>query len=131
MRLVFFSWFFVAFSFVHLVAQDSISLLQFDTESMEIGEVKKGELVESQFTFTNISKEEVSIEFVSTCICTEASWPSKRFKPGESGTIDFIFDTNKKDNEEPVELDVILSNLNKNGDPEMVYLSYSFSFTGH
>jgi len=130
MRLIFFSWFITAFSFVHLIAQDSTSLLQFESETIDIGEVKKGELKESQFVFTNVSSTDVNIEFVSTCICTEAIWPSKSFKPGETGTIDFVFDSTKKDDEEPVELDVILSNLNKNGDPEMIYLSYSFTFAG-
>lgn len=109
--------------------QAEVKLLQFDEEQVHLGSVIKGTQVKSQFKFTNTSNENVIIDFLSTCECTEAEWSSEAIKPGESGTIEFTFDTNKKDKEEVIDLDVILQNTDKDGNPYFYYLSYDYTFS--
>lgn len=87
--------------------------IQFEVKLIDFGDVIKGSKVDSSFTFTNISDEDILIELVSTCDCTEADWPYDVVAPGEQGTIDFIFDSNKKDKDDTVALDVILENVDK------------------
>ncbi len=110
-------------------AQIQQSLVKFETENIDLGKVKKGDQVESAFTFTNISKEDVQIDIVSTCDCTEANWPQGIIKPGDSATIDFIFDSNQKEGEEVIELDVYFLNSDpKTGNPVSVFLSYTYQW---
>ena len=106
----------------------SNEFLSFDSESIELGKVKKGEKVEGEFTFTNISDEDVIFDLVSTCECTEAKWPSTAVKPGEKGSISFVFDSSKKDDEEDLSIDVFLKNLDKKGNPAVIFLNYSFEY---
>jgi len=111
-----------------IAQKDSAALLDFESESIDLGTIEKGALIESKFTFQNISTQEVAIEFVSTCECTDANWPTKTFLPGEKGEIPFTFDTNKKDIEEAVDVDVILKNIDHDGNPIFYYLQYTFTF---
>lgn len=104
-------------------------LLTFDAELIDIGEVKKGDFVSGVFNFTNTSEEIVTIDLVSTCECTDANWPEDEIAPGATGKIEFVFDTSKKDEEEPIDIDVILKNNNKEGIPYFHYLSYNFKFS--
>jgi len=128
MRLLFITWFFIVLSMTITTGQAEVKLLQFDEEIVHLGQVEKGTQVKSQFKFTNTSHEDVTIDFLSTCECTEAEWPSEAIKPGESGTIEFTFDTTKKDKEEAIDLDVILQNTDQDGNPYFYYLSYDYSF---
>jgi len=107
-------------------AQDSTPL-KFVAEQIELGNISKGQKVSGSFEYTNISDESVFIDLVSTCECTDAKWSEEEIKAGESGSIDFIFDTNKKDDNEPVDVDVILRNTDKDGNPFFYYLSYTFT----
>lgn len=104
---------FILFLSLHsLSAQYNIKndYIQFDVKLIDLGEVIKGEKVDSSFTFTNISDEDILIELVSTCDCTEADWPYEVIPPGGQGTIPFTFDSNKKDKDDTVALDIILEN---------------------
>lgn len=117
---------FVALSFS---AQAQLSSpLTFEAETIELGGVSKGDRVDGSFTFTNTSSESVYIDLVSTCECTDAVWPEDEIKAGESGEIKFIFNTNKKEEEEAVDVDVILRNTDADGNPYFYYLSYTFNF---
>lgn len=98
---------------------------------MDIGFVEKGELAQGSFSFTNVSSEDVLIDLVSTCECTEAEWSSERIAPGETGEIAFTFDSSKKDEEEPIDIDVILQNVNADGIPYFYYLSYTYTYTNN
>jgi len=102
--------------------------LKFESETISLGKVVKGEKAESAFNFTNISEEEVIIDLVSTCECTEAEWPRKSIKPGETGSIPFVFDSNKKDKEEEISIDVYLRNLDKDGNPAAIFLYYNYEY---
>jgi len=102
------------------------SLLSFKERNINLGKVKKGNKVTFSYTFTNTSKQDVEIDIVTGCDCTEATWPSKKIKPGESGKIDVVFLSAKKEKSETVELDVILKNEDpKTGYPIFDILSYS------
>jgi hypothetical protein len=87
------------------------SLLEFEHSSIELGKVKKGDTRQGTFKFTNVSKEEVQIEFISVCECTQVDYPTLPIKPGESGKIDFTFDSSEKDKSEEIVLDVLLTNV--------------------
>jgi len=127
MRLVLTLWFFCSFGLL-LQAQND-QLLKFESEIIALGTVTKGELVKGSFDFTNVSDEDVTIELVSTCVCTDAVWPEETIAPGDSGQISFVFDSSKKDKVEPIDVDVILKNVNGEGIPYFYYLSYTFDFT--
>jgi len=118
----------IIFAACFSIQAQSTSPLQFEHESIELGVVKKGDQVDGSFTFTNTSNESVFIDLVSTCDCTEANWPEDEIKAGGTGEISFTFDTNKKDVEEAIDVDVILRNTDEDGNPYFHYLSYTFNF---
>lgn len=124
MKTLFLALFLFPFS---LLAQQSI--VKFESETLHLGKVKKGDKKEGLYTFTNISDDEVQIDIVSTCDCTEAKWTGYPLKPGESGKIEFIFDSNKKDHEETIDVDVYFVNTDPNtGNPISVFLSYTYEY---
>lgn len=116
----------LSFLFVTSVYCQDSGLLQFESRILNLGEVTKGTKVESAYTFTNTSNVDVEIDFVSTCVCTEADWTVGPIKPGESGTIEFIFDSNKKDDQEPIDVFVELLNTDDEENPLFDHLQYTF-----
>ncbi|MEE9373441.1 MAG: DUF1573 domain-containing protein [Saprospiraceae bacterium] len=112
---------------ISCLAQNNI-FLEFDQEEIHLGKITKGEKIDSVFSFTNVSEEDVSIELVSTCECTKANWPKSIIKPGEVGNIPFTFDSNEKDTEEEISLDVYLKNVNSDGNPVIIFLYYKYNY---
>ena len=111
------------------IAQDASDIVKWSQEMIDLGLVTKGEQVSNEFEFTNISDQDVEIDIVNTCECTDARWPQYPIEPGESAKIKFVFDSTKKDKEEPVEIDVYFVNTNpKNGNPYSTFLSYTFKW---
>lgn len=108
----------------------SLSGMTFEQRSIDIGIVKKGETREIIYTFTNTGDEAIEIAQVSTCDCTEVlKRPYLPVKPGEKGLIKVLFDSNKKDDEEPVEIDIWLEKEDpKTGMPVLERLEYIFKF---
>lgn len=124
MKTLFLALFLFPFS---IISQQSI--VKFESETLHLGKVKKGDKKEGLYTFTNISDDEVQIDIVSTCDCTEAKWTGYPLKPGESGKIEFVFDSNKKDHEETIDVDVYFVNTDPNtGNPISVFLSYTYEY---
>lgn len=83
--------------------------MSFDQPLIDLGEVKKGEVREMTFNFTNTGNMDFMIEIVSSCNCTTVEWPVARvIKPGESGQIKAVFDSTEKEKSETVDVDVIL-----------------------
>ena len=110
-------------------AQDAHEIVRFDQQVIDLGNVKKGEMVKNQYVFTNISQQDVIIDLVSTCECTEATWSSLPVPPGEKGVIEFVFDSSTKDTAEPVDEDVYFRNIKpKTDNPYSIYLQYTYSF---
>ncbi len=109
--------------------QDASEIVRFDQTTLDLGVVKKGSKESGQFVFTNISKDDITIDIVSTCECTQAKWTTASIKPGKKGKIEFVFDTTKKDEEEPVDIDIYFLNTNpKTGNPYSAYVQYTFRF---
>ncbi len=110
-------------------AQDASDIVKWERESIALGEVTKGDKVSETFVFTNVSDSDVEIDIVNTCVCTEAKWPQYPIEPGESAKIEFIFDTNEKDDDHPVEIDVYFANIHpKTGNPYSTFLNYTFTW---
>ena len=120
--------FLLVFSLPFLVQAQSNDFLEFETEEISLGKVTKGDKVDSAFKFTNVSDEDVVIELVSTCECTEANWPKSTIKPGETGEIPFTFDSSTKDKEEEISIDVYLKNVDKDGNPVIIFLYYNYQY---
>lgn len=102
--------------------------LKFETENIHLGKVVQGEKVDSAFTFTNVSDEDVVIDLVSTCECTKANWPKTAIKPGETKTLDFVFDSSTKETEEELAIDVFLTNEDADGNPTVIFLYYTYEY---
>ena len=111
-----------------LTAQDASSIVKWGHETIDLGAVKKGDKVNNEFTFTNISSVPVEIDLVSTCECTDAKWTIGEIAPGEQGSIKFTFDSSQKDEEVPIDVDVYFLNRDANDNPMSTFLSYTFTF---
>jgi len=110
-----------------LQSQDAGEIAKFEYSSLDLGKVEQGSKIEGSFPFTNISNQPIEIDLVSTCECTEAKWTRGPIQPGDSGAINFIFDSSKKDENEPVDVDVIFLNVNpKTDNPYAAYLQYVY-----
>lgn len=108
---------------------DSIPQMEFEQRHVDLGKVKRGENIRFSYPFTNKGKVDLTIDFVSGCDCTELDWPLKTFKPGESGTIEVVFLSSKKEKSETVEIDVLLKNVHPvTKHPIIEFLSYSYEF---
>lgn len=115
------------FSMNSIFAQGTVPAMKFESETLDLGPIKKGEKRTFSYTFTNIGKEDIEIDLVSGCDCTTLDWPRLPIKPGEKGTIDVIFDSTEKEDSEPVDIDIYLKNIDpKTGHPMLKILDYSF-----
>jgi len=114
---------------VSVNAQDAGEIAKFEQEVISLGKVVKGDMVKNKFVFTNISSEDIEIDIVSTCDCTKAKWTSGPIAPGKVGSVDFTFDSSKKDEVVPIDVDIYFLNINpKTGNPYSMYLQYTFFY---
>ncbi len=61
---------------------------KFTSETVNLGDVKKGNPVTATFTLTNVGKEDLIIENVTPgCGCTKSDYTKEPIKPGKTGTI--------------------------------------------
>jgi len=101
--------------------------LTFHTNSIELGEVTKGDKREMVFEFTNTGTENVEIELVSSCECTTIDYPRGIIEVGESSKLEVVFDSTEKEESETVDVDVILKNIDPKTESQIMYfLSYTF-----
>ena len=108
-------------------AQTGLDMMKFEVETYDLGPIKKGEKREFSYTFTNVGKEDIQIDLVSGCDCTTLDWTRLPIKPGDTGTIEVIFDSTEKEDSDPVDVDIYLKNLDpKTGHPMLKILDYSF-----
>ncbi|MCW3464295.1 DUF1573 domain-containing protein [Chitinophaga nivalis] len=71
--------------------------LAFEETVHNFGDITQGEKVEYSFKFTNTGTTPLVIEdAVASCGCTVPEWPKSPIKPGESGFMKVIFDSNGK-----------------------------------
>ncbi|MCU0345890.1 MAG: OmpA family protein [Saprospiraceae bacterium] len=92
-----------------------LPIMQFDTRMYDMGKIKKGEIREYTFHFTNAGDVDLDIDIVSVCECTSYELGPSLVKPGGKGWIKVIFDSNKKDESDTSDVDIYLKNI----DPEM------------
>jgi len=72
-------------------------IITFDTNPVDIGELTKGESHTLFFNFTNTGNQDLIIDLVTACKCTELDWPRKAIAPGEKGEIRVVFDSSTID----------------------------------
>ncbi|MFT4568735.1 MAG: peptidoglycan-associated lipoprotein, partial [Saprospiraceae bacterium] len=111
------------------VSQNASQIVIWEVETIDLGNVKKGDKAANSYSFINISDQPVEIDIVSTCVCTEAKWTQGKIAPGEKGEINFVFDSSQKDHEEAIDVDVYFLNVEtKTERPFSSFLSYTFQF---
>ena len=107
----------------------NVPIMQFTERTKKIGVVKKGEKRTFSYTFTNRGDTDLIIDLISACDCTSTNQDElvgKRFKPGMSGTIEVVFDSSEKDEDETIDIDIYLRNNDNKGNPIVEMLNYSF-----
>ncbi|WP_340065257.1 DUF1573 domain-containing protein [Ascidiimonas aurantiaca] len=79
-----------------LNAQDKVAKIEFKESTIDYGEVAKGSDGIRVFEFTNTGNAPLVISNVSSsCGCTIPKKPEKPIQPGENGTIEVKYDTNR------------------------------------
>lgn len=100
----------------------------FQQRSVDFGPVKKGETRKHTYSFTNLGDVPLEVELISACDCTSVDFDYKVYKPGESGLIHIVFDSEEKDEPETIDIDILLKNTLPGTDiPIIERLEYSFS----
>ena len=102
------------------------SLFKWDQALLDLGKITKGEIRNFTFEFTNASQEDIQIEIVSHCDCTEVDYPRGKFKPGEKGKLVCSFKSAEKDDSETIDIDLIMLNLDAEGSQRIERVSYKF-----
>lgn len=88
------------FLFIFIISSgfinETIEGIIWDKIEHDFGTVKKGEVVEAQFTVTNQRKDTLIFEnVVGSCGCLASEWPHRPLLPGASATIKVKFDSGK------------------------------------
>ncbi|MCB0396081.1 MAG: DUF1573 domain-containing protein [Flavobacteriales bacterium] len=75
----------------------SLPTLTLDEPEYDFGTISQGEKVEKSFTFKNTGKSDLIISNATgSCGCTVPTWPSAPIKPGETGVIEVVFNSEGK-----------------------------------
>jgi hypothetical protein len=75
--------------------------LSFATESHDFGTIKEGDVVETEFKFTNTGKGPLIISSAQgSCGCTVPEYPKAPVAPGEEGVIKVSFNSEGKPNQQ-------------------------------
>src|SRR5690554_4493242 len=88
------------------VAQNKGFHITFETERIDLGSVKRGEVKKFDFVFTNTGTEAIQIDLASSCDCTTLDYPRGKVLPGKKGVIHVTFDSAEKENSEIVDVDL-------------------------
>ncbi|MCB0518338.1 MAG: OmpA family protein [Lewinellaceae bacterium] len=92
-----------------------LPIMQFDERIYDMGKVKKGEIKEHTFNYTNVGDVALDIDLISVCECTTYEFAPSVVQPGGKGWIKVLFDSNKKDESDTSDVDIYLKNI----DPEI------------
>ncbi len=71
-------------------------VISFEIPVQDLGSIVKGESKKLAFHFTNTGDEELLIEIVTTCKCTDITWPTEPIKVGGKGVIKATFNTDEQ-----------------------------------
>ena len=105
-----------------------LPIMTFKERLIDFGKVPKGEKRYHTYEFTNTGDTDLIISSTLACECTTVdATVDKRYKPGDSGTIDVTFDSTEKDGFEVITIDLFLDNTDPDtGNPIIEKIQYQF-----
>lgn len=76
--------------------QNDKPLLKFNSDTVNFGQIKKGDSISVTFPFHNVGKANLIIKDVqASCACTIVLFDKKTIAPGDSGVIKVQFNSSK------------------------------------
>lgn len=90
--------------------QKAYPVFSFVNDSIHLGTMVKGKSKKVEYHFTNTGDEDLIIEVVTACKCTDISWPKEPVKPGEQGVISAVYDSSTQKLGENVKVIDIVAN---------------------
>lgn len=82
--------------------------MEFSQELFEFGEITQGEKVNFNFTFTNTGEADLIISSAKgSCGCTVPQWPKEPIRPGETGEIKVVFNSDGKSGKQHKTVEII------------------------
>ena len=86
---------------------------EFQEEFHNFGSLEAGEVVSFSFQFTNIGDGNLKIEKVDTdCGCTEVHFPKEEIAPGQTGSIEVLFNSSGETGNSLKEIEVYANTSN-------------------
>ncbi|RZK10152.1 MAG: DUF1573 domain-containing protein [Flavobacterium sp.] len=77
-----------------VISAKDAPIMKFEEELYDFGKIAEGSSVKYEFKFKNTGKTALIISnATATCGCTVPEYPTKPIKPGDSGTIKVVFNT--------------------------------------
>ena len=77
--------------------EGELTEMAFSKKTFDFGSINQGDIVSTQFEFTNSGKKDLIItEAVGSCGCTVPDYPKDVIKPGEKGRIKVSFNSTGK-----------------------------------
>lgn len=74
-----------------------LASVKFEADTFNFGEIMEGEKVSHSYRFTNTGKNNLVIsKAYGSCGCTVPEWPKEPIKPGATGTIDVVFNSENR-----------------------------------
>ena len=74
-----------------------LALMKFDVSEQNFGSIVQGESIKKIYQFTNEGEVDLIISSANgSCGCTIPKWPKRPIKPGQSGEIEVIFNSQGK-----------------------------------
>lgn len=92
----------------------------------DIGQLTRGESHTLYFNFTNTGNQDLIIDLVTACKCTELDWPRRAIAPGEKGEIKVVFDSTTMELGDIIKTVDIIANT----DPIVVEAKFKASIIG-
>lgn len=85
-------------------------VITFDEGIVDIGNLTQGESHTLYFNFTNTGNQDLLIELVTACKCTELDWPRSPVAPGQKAKLKVVFDSSTIDVGETIKVVDIIAN---------------------
>lgn len=80
-----------------MVNNEAAAVFEFDKEFHDFGDIKEGQRVVTDFTFTNTGDSPLIITSAKgSCGCTVPDYPKKPIAPGATGVIKVSFDSSNR-----------------------------------
>ncbi|MEZ5058172.1 MAG: DUF1573 domain-containing protein [Saprospiraceae bacterium] len=106
-------------------------IMHFEQREYDLGTVKKGEKRKLSYKFTNKGDTDLSISLITACECTTTNFDDlrgKTWKPGESGSINIVFDSSEKDYGELIDIEIILDQSEPGTDDIPIFEKLYYKF---